>query len=99
MNQPQEALANFQRAEAKSAYRGDSSDLGKQFNAQLAEGRARAYRELNDLDHAVSQQELAVRLSPEKAAWWATLADLYQAPAQKQKALQARGRTASLQRN
>jgi tetratricopeptide (TPR) repeat protein len=99
MNQPQEALAAFQRAEAKSPYRGDSSDLGKQFNAQLAEGRARAYRELNDLDHAVSQQELAVRLSPEKAAWWTTLADLYQAQGQTEKALHARERAESLQKN
>ncbi len=98
MNQPQEALAAFQRAEAKSPYRGDSSDLGKQFNAQLAEGRARAYRELNDLDHAVSQQELAVRLSPERAAWWTTLADLYQAQGKTEKALQARERAESLQK-
>jgi len=99
MNQPQQALGAFQRAEAKSPYRGDSSDLGKQFNAQLAEGRARAYRELNDLDRAVSQQELAVRLSPEKAAWWTTLADLYQAQGQTEKALQARERAESLQKN
>ena len=97
MNQPQEALAAFQRAEAKSPYRGDSSDLGKQFNAQLAEGRARAYRELNDLDRAVSQQELAVRLSPEKAAWWTTLADLYQAQGQTEKALQAREKAQAIQ--
>jgi tetratricopeptide (TPR) repeat protein len=71
--------------------------LGKQFDAQLAEGRARAYRELNDVDHAVSQQELAVKLSPERAAWWATLADLYQAQGQTEKALQAREKAESLQ--
>jgi tetratricopeptide (TPR) repeat protein len=99
MDQPQEALAAFQRAEAKSPYSGDSSDLGKQFNAQLAEGRARAYRELNDLDRAVSQQELAVRLSPEKAAWWTTLSDLYQAQGQTEKALRAREKAESLQKN
>jgi tetratricopeptide (TPR) repeat protein len=98
LNQPQDALAAFERAEEKSPYRGDSSDLGKRFNGQLAEGRARAYRELNDWNHAVEQQELAVKLVPENAAWWATLADLYQAQGQSEKARQARERAESLQK-
>jgi tetratricopeptide (TPR) repeat protein len=98
MNQPQDALAAFERAERKSPYREDSSDLGIQFQAQLAEGRARAYRELNDLDRAVAQQELAVKLNPENAAWWATLADLYQAQGQAEKSSQAREKAQSLQK-
>jgi tetratricopeptide (TPR) repeat protein len=98
MNQPQDALAAFERAERKSPYREDSSDLGKQFQAQLAEGRARAYRELNDLDHAVAQQELAVTLNTGNAAWWATLADLYQAQGQAEKSVQAREKAESIQK-
>lgn len=97
MNQPQEALAAFERAEKKSPYRGDSQELGKTFSAQLAEGRARAYRELNDLDHAIGQQESAVRLSPENAAWWSTLADLYAAQGQAEKAQLAREKARSLE--
>lgn len=98
MNRPRDALAAFERAERKSPYRRDSSDLGKQFNAQLAEGRARAYRELNDLEEAVVQQELAVKLSPDRVAWWAELAELYQAQGQPQKASQAREKAESLQK-
>jgi tetratricopeptide (TPR) repeat protein len=98
MNQPQDAIAAFERAERKSPYREDSSDLGKQFHAQLAEGRARAYRELNDLGRAVAQQELAVTLNPGNANWWATLADLYQAQGQSEKSAQAREKAESIQK-
>ena len=79
MNQPQNALAAFDMAEHASPYQGDSSDLGKMFNAKVAEGRARAYRELNDMDRAVAQQKLATNLTPENPASWTTLADLYEA--------------------
>ena len=98
MNQPKDALAAFERAERISPYREDSSDLGKQFQAQVAEGRARAYRELNDVDRAVAQQELAVTLNPGNAAWWAMLADLYQVQGQAEKSSQAREKALSLQK-
>jgi tetratricopeptide (TPR) repeat protein len=97
LNQPKEALASFERAERKSPYRGDSSDLGKQFNAQVAEGRARAYRQLIDVDRAVAELELAVNLNPENAAWWTELAEFYQAQGQAAKSAQARERAQSIQ--
>ncbi|HYL86141.1 MAG TPA: tetratricopeptide repeat protein [Candidatus Angelobacter sp.] len=96
-NEPREALAAFARAEEKSPYRGDSAELGNSFQGQLAEGRARAYRELNDLVRAVEQQELAVKLAPQNAAWWATLADLYAAQGQAEKADATRKKSKSLQ--
>jgi len=98
LNQPVEALATFDRAERESPYRGDSSELGRQFNGQLAEGRARAYRQMNDVSNTVRQQELAVSLVPEIAAWWATLADLYQAQGQEEKSAQAREKAELLQK-
>jgi tetratricopeptide (TPR) repeat protein len=98
LNQPQEALTAFERAEEKSPYRGDSSNLGGQFNAQVAEGRARAYRQLADVDRAVIEQESAVRLSPENAAWWTELAELYQVQGQAEKAAQAREKAQAMQR-
>lgn len=98
MNQPEDALKAFERAEKKSPYRGDSSGLGNEFNAQLAEGRARAYREMSNLNNAVSQQELAVLLSPEHAGWWAELADLYQARGQNAKAIEAKQKAETLQK-
>jgi len=96
MNQPQDALAAFDRAEKESPFRGDSPELGMPFRAQLAEGRARAYREENDLDRALEQQELAVRLNVENAAWWTALAELYEARGQAEKAAQAREKAKSL---
>jgi tetratricopeptide (TPR) repeat protein len=98
LNQPQEALAAFERSERKSPYRGDSSDLGKQFNAQVAEGRARAYRQMNDVDRAVAELELAVNLNPENAAWWAELAEVYQAQGQAEKSARAREKAQSIQK-
>jgi tetratricopeptide (TPR) repeat protein len=97
MNQPQEALAAFERARKTSPYNGDSSDLGKEFNAQVAEGRARAYRELNKLDRAVEQQELATRLSPENPRRWVALAELYEAQGQATKGAQAREKAQAIQ--
>jgi tetratricopeptide (TPR) repeat protein len=98
LNQPQEALAAFERAEQNSPYRGDSSDLGGQFNAQVAEGRARASWQLNDVDRAVAEQELAVRLGPDNAAWWTELAELYRAQGQTEKAAQASEKAEAIQR-
>jgi tetratricopeptide (TPR) repeat protein len=96
MNQPQEALQTFERAERASPYQNDSSELGKQFHARLAEGRARGYRELNDLDEAITQQKLATSLTPKNPATWTALADLYQARGQMENSLQARLRAQSI---
>jgi len=98
MNEPQAALASFARAESISPYQGDTSDHGRQFRTLLAEGRARAFRQLNDFEHAVAQQEIAVRLSPENASRWITLADLYEAQGQQEKAARAREQAAALEK-
>jgi tetratricopeptide (TPR) repeat protein len=79
MNQPQDALDAFDQAERASPYRNDTTDLGKHFNAQIAEDRSRAYRALRNLPLAIAQQEFAVRLTPEDPTAWRTLADLYDA--------------------
>jgi tetratricopeptide (TPR) repeat protein len=64
MNEFQSALAAFDRADHSSPFHDHSSDLGRKFSARLAAGRSRAYRGSNDLQQAVAQQELAVRLTP-----------------------------------
>ena len=97
MNQPQDALAAFDRAERASPYQGDSSELGKGFNAKIAEGRARSYRQLNEMDRAVAQQKLATSLTPENPASWEGLADLYEAEGQAADSSQARLRAQSIQ--
>lgn len=97
MKQPQDALAAYDRAERSSPYRNDSTDLGKTFNAHLAEDRARAYRALGDLQNGVAQQELAVHLMPEDAAAWLTLAELYEAQGNSTVAAAAHQRAVELQ--
>jgi tetratricopeptide (TPR) repeat protein len=97
MNQPQDALAAFDRAERASPYRGDSSDLGKGFDAKIAEGRARAFKQMNAMDQAVAQQKIATSLTPDDPASWSTLADLYAAQGEAADSSQARQRAQSIQ--
>jgi tetratricopeptide (TPR) repeat protein len=96
MNRPQDALAAFDQAEHSSPYQGESSDMGKDFNARIAEGRARAYRQLNEMDRAVAQQKLATSLTPENPASWVALADLYEEQGETADSSQARLRAQSI---
>jgi tetratricopeptide (TPR) repeat protein len=97
MNQPQDALAAYNRAERASPFRNDTTDLGKTFNAHLAEDRSRTYRALADLQNAVAQQELAVRFTPEDSAAWLAMAELYEVHGNSTGAIAARQRAAALQ--
>ena len=97
MNQPQMALAAFDEAERASPYRGDSSDLGSGFDAMIAAGRARAYKQMNEMDQAVAQQKLATSLTPENPASWTALAELYDAQGEAAYSSQARQRAQSIQ--
>jgi tetratricopeptide (TPR) repeat protein len=96
MNQPQNALDAFDRAEKESPYRGKSSDVANEFNAKLAEGRANAYKEMNQMDRAISEQKLATSLTPESSSRWATLAELYGAQGQTAASLEARQKAQAL---
>jgi tetratricopeptide (TPR) repeat protein len=97
MKQPQDALAAYDRAERASPFRDDNTDVGKTFNTHLAEDRARAYHAQADLQNAVAQQELAVRLMPEDSAAWLNLAELYEAQGNSAAAAAARQRGVKLQ--
>jgi tetratricopeptide (TPR) repeat protein len=97
MNQPQDALDAFDQAERVSPYRNDTTEFGGSFNTHVAEDRARAYRALNDLPQAVAQQERAVHFTPEDSAAWLTLAELYDAQGDSNRAVAARQRAAALQ--
>jgi tetratricopeptide (TPR) repeat protein len=97
MNQPHDALDAFDQAERASPYRNNTTDLGKNFNAQIAQDRSRAYRALKDLPSAIAQQEFAVRLTPEDLNAWLILAELYEAQGNSSGAAAARQRAAALQ--
>jgi tetratricopeptide (TPR) repeat protein len=97
MNQPKQALAALDQAEHDSPYGGEPSELGNEFNAKIAEARARAYQQLNDVDRAVVQQKLATSLTPANPDSWYALADLYTAQGQASDSTQARLRALSIQ--
>jgi cytochrome c-type biogenesis protein CcmH/NrfG len=69
-----------------------------EFDAKIAEGRARAYRAMNKLPLAVAAQEVAVSLTPTNAARWLALAELYAASGDAAKAEDARSHAAILQK-
>jgi len=92
MNQPKAALESFSRAEAASPYGGAAADQGRRFRAQIAEGKARAHRQLNDLDSAVAEQIKAVELEPGNAARWRMLAELYLAQGKNERAAEAKAK-------
>jgi tetratricopeptide (TPR) repeat protein len=96
MNQPKDALIEFERAERKSPYRNDTSDEARSFNARLAIARARAYRAMNDLPHAVEEQQRATELTPENPQLWDTLAELFEAKGDSASAADARKHASSL---
>jgi tetratricopeptide (TPR) repeat protein len=97
MNQPQNALTAFSRSEQESPYRGKSSNVAREFNAKIAEGRARAYRQLKEMDQAITEQKLATSLTPENPIRWSTLAELYEAQGNTGESLAARQRAKSIQ--
>jgi tetratricopeptide (TPR) repeat protein len=90
MNQPEEALMAFDRAEASSPFRDGGESLGANFNSLIATGRARAWYQLGDVARAVSFQEQAVTFAPNDAKLWLGLADLYDAQGRTAQAEQAR---------
>lgn len=90
LQQPQPALAAFDKAEAASPFADNSEALGANFNSTIATGRARAWYQLGDTDRAVSFQEQAVKLAPNDPKLWLGLADLYVAQGRMTKAAEAR---------
>jgi len=97
MNEPQSALTAFNEAERESPYTDESSDSAKDFNARIAEGRARAYRQMNVMDRAIAEQKLATSLTPGNPARWTTLAEMYETQGRKADSSKARLRAQSIQ--
>ena len=94
VNAPRQALAAFAKADA-SAPEMDGPEFSE-FRAQVAEGEARAWRSLGDLQRATRLQQDAVRLTPEDARRWTALAELYEGQQQLQQAQAARDKAKAL---
>ena len=99
LQQPERALKAFALAEQASPFHGESESLGNEFYAQIAQGRAEAWRQMGRLDTAITFQQSAIQRTPQDANRWTKLADIYQAAGQSQFAEQARQRAAALTSN
>jgi tetratricopeptide (TPR) repeat protein len=97
MNEPQEALAAFAEATSKSPFHGDMAAMGTEFDARIAEGDSSAYRQMGDENRAITAQQEAVLLTPNSAARWQVLADIYQASGRPDLAAEARAKAVALQ--
>jgi tetratricopeptide (TPR) repeat protein len=65
--QPHPALESFIKAAHTSPYTADNSPIAAEFRAQVAEGQAIAFMQLQQPQDAVEQQRLAVRQTPQNA--------------------------------
>ena len=96
LNNPTEAEQNFLRAEKSGPAASDLSPNGREFHAQVAEGRAEIYRQRNDLAQAVSLQQEAVRQTPQVASRWKKLSELAAQTNQTELATQAAAKSEEL---
>ena len=95
LQQPQSALADFDKAEETSGER-RGVQLDRNFLAQIAEGRAGAYSELGEWQRAIEFQQAAIQWAPEDASAWMKLAAIYEKAGHNQLAEQAREQARSL---
>jgi tetratricopeptide (TPR) repeat protein len=96
MNDPDEALKSFDRAEVESPYKGGAELLGTEFLALLDQGRAEAWRLKGDPAKATDFQERAVRRTPTSQKRWVDLAKLYGAAGRPKEAEEAMNRARAL---
>jgi Tfp pilus assembly protein PilF len=92
MNEPDPALRAYDEAEQHSPYHDESAEWGREFRADVAVGRARAWRRKGDMDRAGTLLEHAVTLTPQNSDRWLELAEVYQAQGQTERANQARAK-------
>lgn len=92
---PKHALASLRKAEDAGPQPNDWSPAARQFRAQLAEGRARAWLALHDASRATAFAEEATRLAAQPQRW-SLLADCYTAQGRSAEAEQARGHAREL---
>jgi tetratricopeptide (TPR) repeat protein len=82
MQHPDAALRAFDGATSSSPYRNGGESQAPQVYAEIADGRAQAYRMLSNLPEAIKSEQEAVRLTPRVAERWNMLADLLEAAGQ-----------------
>jgi Tfp pilus assembly protein PilF len=91
LDQPDRALASLLKAEHAGPSADDPSPAAREFRAQLADGRGRAWLALHDAKRATAFVEESTQLAPEPQRW-NLLADCYAAQGRSADAEQARSR-------
>ncbi len=91
MRRPQEALSAFDAAEQSARGYARWAE-GEYLRAQLAEGRARAWGLIGDLNRAVAYQQESVKLAPHDPRKWELLAAMYAAQGRTDEAADAHRR-------
>ncbi len=97
MNQPEQALGSFAKAEETSPYRDGAESLAPEVYAELAEARSEAQRLLNHWSEAIAFQQDAIQRTPWVSRRWDRLARLYEASGQMKQAAEVRQRMLALQ--
>jgi tetratricopeptide (TPR) repeat protein len=96
-SQPQEALDAFHRSVASfQKENGYGIEHHKPYYANLAHGQAVAYEALRDIKRAISCEEEAVRLTPDRQEDWLKLGKLYEMDGRPGDAERARKQAAAL---
>jgi tetratricopeptide (TPR) repeat protein len=80
MSEPQDSLSAYDNALAHSA--DEPPDSKTEIEAQVAEGKARVFAKLGDLNRAVGFQQQALSYEPSNPQRWTILAELYAAQGQ-----------------
>ncbi|HXZ19123.1 MAG TPA: hypothetical protein VEG63_04185, partial [Candidatus Acidoferrales bacterium] len=98
LNSPHQALDAFDLAERHSPFEKGAAVMAVEFHARLAEDRAHAWKMLGDLNRAIYFAERSLDFTPENAARWQLLADLYTLAGRPDDAARARQHAGSLSR-
>ena len=94
---PQDALKAFDRASTSVPARSETGGGGDPaFYANLAHGRAMAWKSLGDLKRAIAFEEQTVGITPDRSDDWLELANLYEQVGRSTDALRARERATQL---
>jgi len=97
LNNPEQSLVSFAKAEKSSPYRNGAESLAPEVYAELAECRSEAHRRLGHWSEAILFQQEATRRTPSVAKRWDRLARLYEATGQTQLDVQVRQHVVELQ--
>lgn len=98
VQQPEEALRTFDKSSKNLPETLMGTQIDKSYYANLAHGRAMAWKALGDFKQAVTFEEETLRITPDRADDWRELAGLYDHEGRSQEAQRALERAAVLER-